>query len=132
MENEEKTKQVNLEGRLVGEVKLPKLDVMPYVGKQVKVENVAIYEGNFGFYYKLDTAIVDVIKNPDGSGFELRASKLLSLITLPDGNVGWGDKSKTSAFLKQYKVKKPEDMKGKTVTLIPLYNKDKDTTFLTF
>lgn len=125
-------RQVNLEDRMVGEVELPKLDVNPYVGKKVKVERVVILEGNFGYYYKLESEIVDVIKNADGSGFELRASKLLSLITLPDNTVGWGDKSKTAAFLKQYKVKKPEDLKGKIVTLIPNYNKEKDTTFLTF
>jgi hypothetical protein len=132
METEEKNKQVNLEGLMVGEVELPKLDVNPYLSKKVKVASVEVQQGNYGYYYVLKTDIIDVIKNADGSGFELRASKLLGLTTLPDGKVGWGSKSKTAAFLKQYKVKTPEEMKGKTVTLIPMYNVDKDTTFLTF
>jgi hypothetical protein len=128
--------QVDLSGRIVGEVEMPKLDIMPYVGKKTTIANVKYIEGEYNgrptIYAKLESESLDILKMADGSGKELRATKLLSLMQLEGGKVGWTKNGNTAAYLKKMGVKLPDELKGKPITVVNVYNKTKAQDYLSW
>jgi hypothetical protein len=125
----------NFGDQVIGGVDLPKLDLDPYIGRDAKIELCEEFEGAFGPYIKLSTGVVESIKKTGGDGnIELRASKVLGLVRVEkDGKtvIGWGNESKTAAFLKAKGVTHYRELVGKSVKLQTQTNKEMQT-FLTF
>jgi len=129
-------KEVDLSGRIVGAVDLPKLDVSPYIGRKTVIASCKYIEGEYNgkptIYAKLESQTLDILKKTDGTGLDLKASLILGMMYLEGGKVGWGKNSKTAAYLQKMKVNSPDELIGKSVTVQTTYNKNKGQDFLTF
>lgn len=128
METKKTEKQVKLSN--TGKIDLPKFDPKPFIGKKVEIVSVKEFEGNFGYYVKVTSDTVTTIQTKEGEK-EVTASVLLGLQTDSEGNIGWGEGTKTDAFLKKMKVKHYNDLLGKVVTIQTRTDKD-GNEFLTF
>jgi hypothetical protein len=114
------SKQVDLTGKVVGEIKLPTLDVSQYIGKKVRIEEVKEYEGSFGYYIRIESSPVDVRKdmpNDSGEPLVLKASRVFGLQTDAKKQLGWGKDTKLGLFLAKMGVKHYNELVGKTVTV---------------
>ena len=134
--SEEKTasKQVDLSGKVVGEIQLPTLDVSQYIGKKVNIDSVKEYEGSFGFYIRVETTPVDVRKDmPDDQGnpLILKASRVFGLQTDAKQQLGWGKDTKLGLFLAKMGVKHYNELTGKKVT-VQLQTAKDGKEYLTF
>lgn len=129
-------KNIDIQTRLIGMVEAPKLDLTPYIGKKSKIASVKAIEGEYNgkktAYLKVESESLDILKLKDGSGLDLKASKLLSLIFVENGNVAWTDKSNTAAYLKKMNVKTPLELVGKAIVIQTVFNKNKEQDFLSF
>ena len=136
MKNDEQTNLVELGNKVVGEIELPSIDISPYVGKKVKVEQVTEHEGNFGYYIKVVSEVVATlndVKDPvTGQPVQLRASRIFGLQTDADGNIGWGAKTKLGVFLKKMKVSHYKELVGKEVVATSVTNSDDGKDYLSF
>lgn len=110
------------------EINMPKLDISKYVGKKERIASVDVMKGDFGYYLKLTTTIVDVLKGKEEK--ELRATRIFSLYTSEDGSVGWGSKSQLAEYLKLKRVSSPNELLGKEVVIQITVKNEKE--FLTF
>jgi hypothetical protein len=119
-ENTGTAKQVDLTGKVVGEIKLPTLDVSQYIGKKVRIDGVKEYEGSFGYYIRIESSPVDVRKdmpNESGEALILKASRVFGLQTDAKKQLGWGKDTKLGLFLAKMGVKHYNELIGKTVTV---------------
>lgn len=116
---------VNLEN--TGEVEMEAIEVDKYIGKEVPIESVTEHKGEFGYYIKVTTGVVDTLK----SGKELRASRIFGLMTGKDGKVGWTSNSKLGLYLRKMGVSHYRDLKGKVVKIQTSIGKD-GNTYMTF
>lgn len=125
----------NFGDQVIGGVDLPRIDLDPYIGKDAKIELIEEFEGAYGPYVRLSTAVIDKIKKQSGSDvIELRASRVLGLVRVEkDGKsvVGWGNESKTAAFLKAKGASHYRELLGKSIKIQTQTNKE-GQTFLTF
>ncbi|MBV6340344.1 hypothetical protein [Candidatus Magnetobacterium casense] len=133
--NNNAAQPANFGDQVVGGVDLPKIDLDPFIGRDAKIELCEEFEGAYGPYVRLSTAVVEKIKKTGGDGMiELRASKVLGLVRVEkDGKqvIGWGNESKTAAFLKAKGVSHYRELVGKSVKIQTQTNKE-GQTFLTF
>jgi hypothetical protein len=117
------------------EVKLPVLDITPYVGKKVKIANAEVFQttqlGSVSYYLKVETETIKRVGEGE-KAFDLKASRLFGLILMDDGTIGWGDQAKLAGFLKSMNCKKPTDLIGKTVTLQQSEPRPDGRRFLSF
>ena len=135
MKNNEQTNLVELGNKVVGQIELPSIDITPYVGKKVKVAAVKEYEGNFGFYIKVETetvAVIDSIKDSEGNATVLKASRIFGLQSDANGNIGWGEKTKLGAFLKKKNAKHYRDLVGMEVVTTSVTNSNDEKDYLSF
>lgn len=136
MKNEEQTNLVELGDKVVGQIELPSIDITPYVGKKVKVESVKEYEGNYGYYIKIETEVIatleDVKDSVTGKPVELRASRIFGLQTDAQGNIGWGEKTKLGVFLKKKNAKHYKDLVGMEVVTTSVTNQNDEKDYLSF
>ena len=130
--------KTDLSGKVVGQIKLPTLDVSQYIGRKVKIESYEEYENVFkgqkSFSVKFTTtpvAILEDIQGDDGKPLELRASRFVGLQTDVDGNIGWGPETKMGLLLQKHGAKHYRDLVGKEVIVQIRQNKD-GQEFLTF
>ena len=124
----EGAKEIHLEN--TGEIDLPQIDISKHIGKKMRIARVTEHAGDFGFFIKVATDIVETItggKNP----IELRATRLFGLQQDDEGNVGWGKTVKLGLFLKKMGVSHYKDLVGKTVIVQSQTNKE-GREFLTF
>lgn len=132
--NQVAAQPANFGDSVVGGVDLPKLDLDPYIGKDAKIELVEEFEGAYGPYVKISTSVIDTIEKANKEKIQLRASKVLGLVRVEkDGKqvIGWGNESKTAAFLKAKGVSHYRELVGKHVKVQTQTNKE-GQTFLTF
>lgn len=122
---DEKTNEVNLES--TGEVEMEAIEVDQYIGKDVSIENVTEHKGEYGYYVKVQTAVVDTLE----SGKDLRASRIFGLMTGKDKKVGWTSNSKMGLYLKKMGVAHYKDLKGKMVKIQTQQGTD-GNTYMTF
>ena len=111
--------------QVVGMIDLPKIDLSKYEGKKVPVELVQLEKGEFGYYYKVSSLMLEQI----GSGekkVDIRATTILGLHQSADGKWGWGEGSKTHNFLKKHNVTRPEELKGKDMVITLVKKNDSD------
>ena len=121
-ENEaEDSTEVHLEN--TGEIVLPSIDVSKYIGRRVKIEKVSEHSGNFGYYVKIASKVLDTIEGGK-EPIELRASRIFGLQEDGEGNIGWGKDTKLGIFLKKMKVSHYNDLVGKEVVVQTNTNKD--------
>ena len=132
---------VNLGSKMVGEIELPSIDVTQYVGRKVAIEKVEEYQGDYGYFVKMTSAVIDApkdkatgqaLKRKDGAAIELRATRIFGLQEDAKGNLGWGAKTKLGVFLAKHKVKSYKDMAGKEVVVQTITKKDDGKDYLTF
>lgn len=132
---------VNLGSKVVGEIELPTIDVTQYVGRKVPVERVEEYEGDFGYFVKMTSAVIDApkdkatgeaIKSKDGKAIELRATRIFGLQENAKGELGWGKQTKLGVFLAKHKVKHYKEMAGKEVIVQTITKKEDGKDYLTF
>lgn len=117
------------------EVKLPVLDVTPYVGKKARIANAEVFQttqfGNVSYYLKVETETIKRVGEGE-KAFDLKASRVFGLVLMDDGTIGWGDASKLAGFLKSMNCKKPTELVGKTVTLQQSEPRPDGKRFLSF
>lgn len=129
MENQTELKPVELKG--TKEIKLPKVDISPFVGKETKIDLVETYEGQHGYYIKVSTESLGTIEGKDGK-MPICASRIFGLQEDKDGQVGWGKDTNLGIFLEKMKAKHYDDLKGMSVMTQSKTNKKTRTDFLTF
>ena len=61
-----------------GEIELPQIDVSKYIGKKAKIEQVTEHTGQYGFYIKIQTVVLDTIEGGK-EPIALRASRVFGL-----------------------------------------------------
>lgn len=112
--------QIDLGGKVVGEITLPTLDVSQYIGKKVPIDSVKEYQGEYGYYIRVESAPVDVrkdIKDEYGEPIILRASRVFGLQMDSEGKLGWGKDTKLGLFLKKMGVAHYNKLTGMKVTV---------------
>lgn len=127
-ENENKDETVDL--KETGEIELPTIDVSKYIGDKAKIELVTEHKGEFGYYVKVQSEIVDTIEGGK-TPIELRASRIFGLQEDKDGKIGWGKGTKLGVYLKKMGAKHYKDLVGKEITVQSQTSKQ-GTDFLTF
>jgi len=131
MKNEQqKLKEIDVE---LGEIELPQIDVKPYVGRRVKIDNVKTLEGSrFGnIILRIQTEIVETVEGGKRP-IEIRGSRIFGIHEDANGNMGWSPQTKLGQFLKRMKAKKPDDLIGQEVTLQVQPSTSGGADFLTF
>ena len=122
------TVQQRVELKDTHEIELPSLDVSKYVGTKVKIDAISENQGNFGYFVKVETQVLDVIqemKDPEsGKPLQLRASRIFGLQEDAEGNIGWGKQTKLGVFLAKMKCKHYKDLLGKEVVVQTITNKN--------
>ena len=132
--SEKQENLVELGNKVVGEIELPTIDISPYVGKKVLVADVKEYEGNFGYYIRISTAVVDTLvgKGKDKKDIAIKGTRMFSLQTDATGQIGWGAKTKLGVFLAKKGVKHYNELVGKEVQLTSVTNSDDQKDYLSF
>ena len=123
--------QVELE---TSQIVLPSIDISPYVGKKVKVASVKEFEGNFGYYIRVETETVATLeqKDKEGNAIIITGSRIFGLQTDAEGKVGWGEKTKLGNYIKKMKVNHYKDLVGKEVQLTSVTNENDGKDYLSF
>lgn len=123
-------KPVNIGDKIKGEIKLPKLDLTQYIGVESVIASVNEYEGIYGYYFEVETTDVGTYTR-DGVEKQLTARMQFGIHTDADGNLGYGEGTKTALFLKTFEVEHHKDLVGKKVKIQVTANKE-GKEFLTF
>ncbi|HUV71387.1 MAG TPA: hypothetical protein VMW25_00090 [Clostridia bacterium] len=124
----EEIEEVELES--TGEIELPKIDVMKYVGRKTIIESVTEHKGKFGYFIKVASETIDTIEGGK-EPIKLKASRLFSLFEDKNSKVGWGKDTKLGIFLRKMNVKHYKDLIGKEIVCQTQTNSN-GTDFLTF
>jgi len=122
---------VELGDKVKGQIELPTLDISPYIGRKVKIEKVEEHKGNFGYYIKIISEVVDEVDGRDGK-IELRATRVFGLQEDKDNNIGWGEKTKLGVYLKKMNVDHYKKLVGKEVVCQSQTSSDDGKDYLTF
>jgi len=86
-----------------GEIEKQKFDPTPFIGKDSFIEFIEERKGNYGFYIKCLSQVVDEGESP------IRASVIFGLNT-NDGKLGWIPGSKLDVFLKKFNATHYRDL----------------------
>ena len=127
-------RQVDLGNKVVGQIELPTINVSPYIGRKARITTVTEHEGDYGYFVKVTTEPVAIlpINDKNGNPIELSASKIFSLQTDNNGNIGWGENTKLGVFLKKMGASHYLDLHGKEVICQVTVQKETGKEFLTF
>lgn len=127
MEEKIKPEVLNID---LQEIELVKIDYTQYVGKKEQISDVQILKGKFGAYLQVTSSVIDAIQRGKDV-FELRAKRNFTIHQDAEGKYGWGKDTELGLFLTAKRVKKPDDLKGKEVT-IQVDNSKEGKQFLSF
>jgi len=123
---ENKDERIEIETK---EIDLPKIDLTKYVGKKAIISDAGTYKGQYGYYAKFETAVLETLKEMK-EPVEVKASVIFGLQVDKNDVVGWGKETKLGKFLAKYGCKTINDMVGKEV-LIQIKNGKEGAEFLT-
>ena len=125
---------VDLGDKVKGQIELPSIDISPHVGMKVEVASVKEYEGNFGYYIRVETETIAILEETDkeGNKIELKASRMFGLQEDRDGNIGWGEKTILGTFLKKMKVAHYKELVGKEVITTSVTSSKDGKDYLSF
>ncbi len=93
-----------------GEIEKQVFDPTPYIGNTSFIEFIEERKGQYGFYIRLLSQVVD-----DGAS-EIRASAIFGLEENKEGGIGWPPDSKLYNFLKKFNVSHYRDLIAGPVT----------------
>ncbi len=96
-----------------GQIEKKKFDPTPFIGLDSFIEHIEERKGQYGFYIKLLSRVVD-----DNERFEIRASAIFGLETDEEGKLGWPPESKLDNFLKKHKVAHYRELIGNPMTQV--------------
>ena len=130
---------VNLGDKVKGEIQLPSIDVSQYVGRKTKIAKVEEFEGQYGYFVKMTSEVIDMptlkdgkpMLDKEGNPIELRATRIFGLQTDSNGNIGWGADTKLAAYLAKFKVKHYRDLVGREAVVQTVLNKNDGKEYLT-
>jgi len=114
-----------------GEIELPQIDVSKYIGKKAKIEQVTEHTGQYGFYIKIQTVVLDTIEGGK-EPIALRASRVFGLQEDAEGKIGWGKDTNLGVFLKKKNVKHYKDLVGLEVVVQTQISKKNQKDYLSF
>jgi len=114
-----------------GEIELPQIDVSKYIGKKAKIEQVTEHTGQYGFYIKIQTVVLDTIEGGK-EPIALRASRVFGLQEDAEGKIGWGKDTNLGVFLKKKNVKHYKDLVGLEVVVQTQTSKKNQKDYLSF
>ena len=114
-----------------GEIELPQIDVSKYIGKKAKIEQVTEHTGQYGFYIKIQTVVLDTIEGGK-EPIALRASRVFGLQKDAEGKIGWGKDTNLGVFLKKKNVKHYKDLVGLEVVVQTQISKKNQKDYLSF
>ena len=129
LDSENKDTEVQLED--TGEIELPQIDVSKYVGKKAKIESVTEHQGQFGYYIKIQSEVLDTIEGGK-EPIHLRASRVFGLQEDAEGKIGWGKDTNLGVFLKKKKVGHYKDLVGLEVVVQTQTSKKNQKDYLSF
>jgi len=129
MEEQKKSTQVEL-GE-TGEIDLPTIDVTQYIGKKTKIESVSEHQGNWGYYIKVESEVLETITGGKDD-VVIKASRIFGLQEDNAGKIGWGEGTNLGLFLKKMGVKHYNDLAGKEVIVQTVTNKNDGKDYLSF
>jgi len=95
-----------------GEIEKKQFDPTPYIGKDLFIEYIEERKGQYGYYIKLYSQVVDK------GDWEIRASAIYGLEEDDNGRLGWPPNSKLYNFLKKFNVAHYRDLLHAPVTTI--------------
>jgi len=115
-----------------GQIEIDSFNYKPFIGTKTKINSVELKsDGAFLPYFDCETEVIT-----ESNGKPITVRKFLGLQKNNEtGQIGWGETSKTGAFLKEMGVSKPKELIGKEVILITrvaLKGEHKGKTFLAF
>ena len=128
---EKEQKPIDLGKRLKGEIELPTIDLKFYIGRKTKIATTNIFEGQYGYYVKVESEILDVIEGGK-EPIKLTGSRIFGLQEDKDGNIGWGKDTNLGVFLKKMNCTDLKGLIGKEVIIQTLTSKKDDKDYLTF
>jgi len=113
------------------EIELPSLDITKYIGMKSKIASVKEYEGQFGYYIKIESEVLETIEGKK-EPIDIKASNVFGLHEDRDGNIGWGKESKLGVYLKKMGVEHYKDLVGKEIIVQSRTSKRDQKDYLTF
>ena len=93
-----------------GEIEKQEFDPTPYIGQDSFIEFIEERKGQYGFYVKLISKVVD-----EGDR-EIRATAIFGLMENKEGEIGWPPDSKLYNFLKKFNASHYRDLMSGPVT----------------
>lgn len=126
-----KKNNVKVDVGAVAREDIPRFDVTPYIGKETTIKSADVYEGEYGYFLKVEGETVATIGTGDKLK-EVKASAILKLFQNKEGKVIIGLGSTTDVFMQTMGAKNFKDLVGKKAIMVSKTGKDKKTSFLTF
>jgi len=114
-----------------GEIELPTIDVTKYIGKKAKIASVTENEGNYGYFIKVETEVLDTITGGK-EDVNIKASRIFGLQQNSAGKIGWGKDTNLGLFLAKMKVGHYNELVGKEVIIQTITNKKDGRDYLAF
>ena len=114
-----------------GEIELPTIDVKKYIGTKSKIAKVDECEGNFGFFIKVQSEILETIEGGENP-IEMKATRIFGLQKDSTGKIGWARNTNLGNFLEKMSVTHYRDLIGLSIIVQTLVNKKDKKDYLTF
>jgi len=114
-----------------GQIELPTIDVTKYVGNKAKIATVDECEGNYGYFVKVETVILETIEGGENP-IEIKASRIFGLQKDSEGKIGWGKVTNLGTFLEKMGVAHYKELVGKEVIVQTVINKKDKKDYLCF
>lgn len=127
MVQEQLNTKVDIANKVVGQVEMPKLDVDSYLGQESVIATAETHEGKFGYYVKIISDSLGTFNEKP-----VTASRVFGLVTLPNGQIGWGSESKLAGFLAKFGVGHYNELAGNLIKVSKTQANAEGEEFLTF
>ena len=131
MDENKKIEKVDQEKKGIGVIELPSLDITKNIGKKSFIESTETYKGQYGYFLKVETDVIDTIDTKDGKQ-DIKASRIFGLFEDKNGNIGWGENTTLGIYLKKMNVNHFNELIGKEVIIQSITNKTDGKDYLSF
>ena len=114
-----------------GQIELPKIDITKYIGQKRLIATVDECEGQFGYFVKVETEVIDTIEGGE-KPIEIKASRIFGLQKDSEGKIGWGKDTNLGVYLEKMGVAHYKELKGMEVVVQTITNKKEKNNYLSF
>ena len=114
-----------------GQIELPKIDITKYIGQKRLIETVDEFEGQFGYFVKVETEVLETIEGGE-KPIEIKASRIFGLQKDSEGKIGWGKDTNLGVYLEKMGVAHYKELKGMEVVVQTITNKKEKKDYLSF